>query len=53
MNETAFRNMVAYQAAMGLARCMLRQSIITEGEYAKIDTIMIKKHNIPLGSIFR
>lgn len=45
--------LTAYQAAMSLARAMLRQGIITEGDYAEIDTIMTKKYGLSLDSIFR
>jgi hypothetical protein len=53
MSEQSFQNMIAYQAAMGLARSMLHQGIISEEEYDKIDTIMTKKYGLPLDSIFR
>ena len=45
--------LAAYQAAMSLARNMLRQGIISEGDYAEIDTIMTKKYGLSLDSIFR
>ena len=45
--------LAAYQAAMSLARDMLRQGIISEGDYAEIDTIMTKKYGLSLDSIFR
>ena len=38
---------------MSLARDMLRQGIISEGDYAEIDTIMTKKYGLSLDSIFR
>ena len=53
MSEEFFRNLAAYKAAMSLARGMLHQGIITESEYAEIDTIMAKKYDLSLGSIFR
>jgi hypothetical protein len=53
MNETAFRNMAAHQAAMGLGKNMLHQGINFAKEYDKIGTIMTKKHSIHLGIIFR
>ena len=53
MSEEFFRNLAAYKAAMNLARGMLRQGIITESEYAEIDTIMTKKYGLSLHSIFR
>ncbi len=43
----------SYQTAMAMARKMLSQGIITEKEYAKIDTIIAKKYGISSCSIFR
>jgi len=48
-----FDRLAAYKAAMSLAAAMLRQGIISQGEYAEIDTIMTKKYDLSLGSIFR
>ena len=48
-----FDRLAAYKAAMSLATAMLRQGIISEGEYAEIDTIMTKKYGLSLDSIFR
>ena len=38
---------------MNLAKGMLHQGIITESEYAEIDTIMTKKGGTTVESIFR
>ena len=38
---------------MSLAASMLRQGIISESEYAEIDTIMTKKYGLSLDKIFR
>lgn len=48
-----FDRLVAYKAAMSLAAAMLRQGIISERDYAEIDTIMTKKYGLSLDSIFR
>ena len=48
-----FERLTAYKTAMGLARDMLRQGIISQGDYAEIDTIMTKKYGLSLDSIFR
>lgn len=40
-----------YRLAMALAKSMLSSEIITEEEYAIIDTIMTKKYNVS-SSIF-
>ena len=45
--------LTAYQTAMSLARNMLRQGIISEDDYRKIDTIVDKKHGVSSCSIFR
>lgn len=43
----------AYRRAMAMAQSMLLQGIITEKEYAKIDTIMTKKYGLSSSTIFR
>ena len=48
-----FDRLVAYKAAMSLATAMLRRGIISERDYAEIDTIMTKKYGLSLDSIFR
>ena len=53
VSEEFFRNLAAYKAAMSLAKGMLHQGIISESEYAEIDTIMTKKYGLSLDSIFR
>lgn len=51
--EDFMREVCAYQAAMAIARNLVSQGVITEDEYANIDTILTKKHGLSLGSIFR
>ncbi len=53
MTDEHFRRLAAYKAAMSLAKGMLHQGIITESEYAEIDTIMTQKYGLSLDSIFR
>jgi len=53
VSDEFFCNLAAYKAAMSLAKGMLHQGIITESEYAEIDTIMTKKYGLSLDSIFR
>ena len=53
MSDEFFRNLAAYKAAMSLAKGMLHQGIISESEYAEIDTIVTKKYGLSLDSIFR
>ena len=42
-----------YKLAMSTAKTLLREGIITEKDYARIDTIMTKKYGLSLDSIFR
>ena len=42
--DELYQRLTAYQTAMSLARNMLRQGIISEDDYCKIDTIIAKKH---------
>ena len=48
-----FERLTAYKTAMSIADAMLRQGIISEDDYAEIDTIMTKKYGLSLDSIFR
>ena len=48
-----FERLTACKTAMSLARDMLRQGIISQGDYAESDTIMPKKYGLFLDSIFR
>ena len=43
---------IRYRLAMSMARTMLHRGIITQEEYAKIDTIMAKNAGLSLGTIF-
>lgn len=43
---------VRYRIAMSMAKSMLNKGIITEEEYAKIDTIMAKNAGLSLDTIF-
>lgn len=51
--DELYQRLTAYQTAMCLARNMLRQGIISEDDYRKIDTIIAKKHRVSSCSIFR
>ena len=53
MNEDLRVRLTRYRIAMSLAAEMLEKGIISEQEYAKIDTIMAKKHGVSLSTIFR
>ena len=51
--DELYQRLTAYQTAMSLARNMLRQGIISEDDYRKIDTIIAKKHEVSSCSIIR
>lgn len=51
--DEMYQRLTAYQTAMSLARNMLRQGIISEDDYRKIDTIIAKKYGVSSCSIFR
>ena len=42
--DELYQRLTAYQTAMSLARNMLRQGIISEDDYRKIDTILSLIH---------
>ena len=46
-------NILAYCSAMAQARRMLSLRLITKVEYGKIDTMMLHKYGLSLGSLFR
>ena len=46
-------NIFAYCSAMAQARRMLSLLLITKEEYGKIDTMMLHKYGLSLGSLFR
>lgn len=48
-----FDKLLRYQTVMSWVRSLLAQSLITKGEYAKIDTMMAKKYGLSSCSIFR
>ena len=49
MSEQVF----AYCSAMAQARRMMDMRLISLAEYIKIDTMMLKKYNLPANSIYR
>ena len=51
--DELYQRLTAYQTAMSLAKNMLRQGIISEDDYRKIDTIIAEKHGVSSCSIFR
>lgn len=53
MNNDYFASVCGYKSAMAQARIMLSKEIITESEYALIDTIMAEKYGLSSCSLFR
>lgn len=53
MTEKQFNSETAYQLTMSMVRKMLEQRLISKEEYAEIDTIMLRKYEPLLGSIYR
>ena len=52
MSDERFQNEKMYQCTMMVARNLLKQGIISEKEYAQIDTIFIQKYQPSLGTLF-
>ena len=52
MTEEQFEREMLYQASMNLFKSMLENGIITEEQYAIIDTKMLEKYRPLLGTLF-
>ena len=52
MDEQQARQLLQYRMAMSMARELVNRGIISEEEYAIIDTIMTKNAELSLGTIF-
>ena len=53
MNKEYFDRICCYKSAMAQARLMFLKGILTESEYAIIDTIMAEKYGLSSCSLFR
>ena len=53
MEKEMYENVMGYRLAMSMANMMLSRGIISEEEFAKIETKMCDKYCINLSSIFR
>ena len=53
MNKEYFDAVCSYKSAMAQARLMLLKGILTESEYAIIDTVMAEKYGLSSCSLFR
>ena len=52
MTEEQFEREKLYQASMNLFKAMLEKDLITEEQYAIIDTKMLEKYRPLLGTLF-
>jgi hypothetical protein len=52
MNEDQFEREKLYQASMNMFQAMLKDGIITEEQYAIIDTKMKEKYQPIIGTLF-
>ena len=52
MNKEQFNREKMYLATMNLAKNLLNQGVITEEQYAQIDTIFTKKYAPSLSTLF-
>lgn len=50
MDKARFDSEKAYQLTMSLARAMLRNGLITQEEYDRIDIVMTRKYKPLLGA---
>ena len=53
ISEEYFASILGYKSAMAQARLMLSKGIISEDEYAIIDTMMAEKYGLSSCSVFR
>lgn len=49
MTPEDYRRDMLYHAALSMAKTMLEKGILTEDEYAEIDTILLQKYRPYLG----
>jgi hypothetical protein len=52
MRKDEFRNEKLYQTTMSIARTMLKEGIVSEEEYRRIDTIFLEKYRPVFGTLF-
>lgn len=51
MNEAAFQSELQYQAAVSIAKSLLRQGLLTREEYAAMDTALAAAFEPILGAL--
>lgn len=52
MRKEEFQNEKLYQTTMQIARKMLKEGIVSEEEYRRIDTIFLEKYRPVFGTLF-
>ncbi len=52
MRKEEFRNEKLYQTTMSIAQKMLKEGIVSEEEYRRIDTIFLEKYRPVFGTLF-
>ena len=52
MRKDEFQNEKLYQTTMSITRKMLKEGIISEEEYRRIDTIFLEKYRPVFGTLF-
>lgn len=53
MTDELFQRVALYQTTMSIMRGMLTKGIISEKEYAEIDTIFAEKYSLSSSTIYR
>ena len=53
LHMNKYDTLIRYQKVMAWARTLLSKAIISKAEYARIDTMMLKKYGLSSCSIFR
>ncbi len=51
MKPEDYRRDMLYHAALSMAKTMFEKGLITESEYAEIDTILLQKYRPYLGTL--
>lgn len=52
MRKEEFRNEKLYQTTMSIAQKMLKEGIVSEEEYRRIDTIFLEKYRPVFGTLY-
>ena len=50
MTDEQFKNEMLYQASLAIFKAMLKKRVISGGQYAFLQKIMLEKYRPPIGS---